>query len=78
MDSARYYRRRFDLDLCRLLDQADDLDQRHRRIMRTEDLAIDPAERFQARQIFVHVDDIPGEAHEVFGPRAALDMVSGR
>ena len=23
-------------------------------------------------QIFVHVDDIPGESHEMFGPRAAL------
>src|SRR5450756_2278852 len=65
--SARHHRRRFDLDPRRLFNQTDDLDQRHRRIMRAEDLAIDLPERLQVRQILLHVDDIPGETNEVHG-----------
>jgi hypothetical protein len=40
--------------------------------MRTEDIAIDLAKCLQVRQIFFHIDDIPGETNQVFGPRAAL------
>ena len=40
--------------------------------MRAEDLAIDLPERFQVRQILFDIDDIPGEANQMFGPRAAF------
>jgi hypothetical protein len=40
--------------------------------MRTKDLAIDLPERFQVRQIFLDIDDIPGETNEMFGPCTAL------
>jgi hypothetical protein len=61
-----------DLDARGLLDEAHNLHQRHRRIVAAKDLAIDLAELFQVRKILVHIDDVPGEAHEMFRPRIAL------
>ena len=69
---ARHDRGRFDLDPRRLFDEAHDLDQRHRGIMRAEDFAIDLPERLQVRQILFDIDDIPGEPNQMFGPRAAF------
>src|SRR6266566_989894 len=57
---ARHYRRRLDLDPRCLFNKTHDLDQRHGGIMRAEDVAIDLAECLQVRQIFFHIDDIPG------------------
>src|SRR4051794_6506854 len=54
-----------DLHQRSLLDQPHHLDQRHRRIVRAADLAIDPAERFQVCQIIVDIDDIPGKPHQM-------------
>src|SRR5882762_4819936 len=70
--SAWHHRRRFDLDPRCLFNQAHDLHQRHGRIMRAENIAIDLPERFQLRQILFHIDDVPGETHEMFGTGAAL------
>jgi hypothetical protein len=39
--TARHHRGRLDLDPRGLFDEAHHLDQRHRRIMRAKDLAID-------------------------------------
>ena len=54
------------------LDKAHHLNQRHGRIMRAKNLAIGAAELFQAREIFLDVDDIPGQAHEMLRSSAAL------
>src|SRR6266566_6107155 len=70
--STRHHRRRFDLDPRGLLDETDHLDQRHGRIMRAENIAIDLPKRLQIRQILFHIDDIPGETNEVFGPGTPL------
>src|SRR6267142_4519178 len=69
--SARHHRGCLDLDPCGLFNETHDLDQCHRGIMRTENVAIDLSKRLQVRQIFFHIDDIPGETNEMFGPRAA-------
>jgi hypothetical protein len=45
--------------------------------MRAEDFAIDLAERLQVGEIFFHVDHVPGETHEVLGPRAAFGEDDG-
>ena len=70
--SARHHRGRLDLDPRGLFDQTHHLDQRHRGIMRAENLAIGLSERLQVRQIFLDIDDIPGEPNQMFGPRAAF------
>ena len=70
--SPRHYRSRFDLDPCRLFNQTHDLDQRHGGIVHAEDFAVDLPKRFQVRQIFLDIDDIPGETHQMFGTRAAF------
>src|SRR6266566_545010 len=70
--SARHHRGCLDLDACRLFNQAHDLHQRHGRIMRAENIAINLPECLQVRQIFFHIHDVPGETHEMFGPGTAL------
>ena len=45
----------------------DDLNERHRRIVLAHDLAIASAQRRERRAILGFVDDVPGEAHEMFG-----------
>ena len=70
--SARHDRRRLDLHARGALDETHHLHQRHRRIMRTEHVAIGFAEFFQAAHIFFDIDDIPGEADQVLRPGAAF------
>src|SRR3954447_13402381 len=67
---ARHHGGGLDLHPRGFLDQSHYLDQRHRRIMRAKNLAIDPAERFQTREVFLDIDDIPGEPHQMLRPRA--------
>src|SRR5258708_20087885 len=50
--SPRHNRGRLDLDPRRLLDQPHNLDQRHREIMRAENIAIDLSDRLQFLHIF--------------------------
>src|SRR6516165_6906118 len=69
---ARYYRSCLDLDPGRFLDQTHNLHQRHCRIMGTQDLTIDHAQFLQARKILLHVDDIPGQPHQMIRPRVTL------
>src|SRR5438874_3086562 len=64
--------RRFDLDARGRLDKTHNLDERHAGVMRTDHVSIDLTERLEIGHVFVHVDDIPGQAHEVVWPRAAL------
>ena len=53
-------------------DETRNLDQRHGGIMGAEQFAIDLAERLQVGQVFLHVDDVPGETNEMIGPRTTL------
>ena len=45
--------------------------------MRAEELAIDLPERLQVRQIFLDVDDIPGQTNQMFGAGAGLGQDGG-
>src|SRR5882757_3869303 len=58
-----------DLDLGAVLDQRDDLDQRHRREMAAECVAPGATDRRQAGEIFVLVGDVPGHPRDVLGSR---------
>src|SRR4029078_4801906 len=60
-----HHRRRLDLDLGGGLDQALDLDQRHRRVIRPHDLAQVGADFVTRVRIFVAVDDVAGHAHDM-------------
>src|SRR3954453_22972379 len=45
--------------------------------MRAKDFSIDLAQGFEVGEIFLDVDDIPGQAHEMLWPRAALGENGG-
>jgi glycerol kinase len=70
--SPRHDRRRLDLDPRRLLDETYDLHHGHCGIMRADDLAIGAAELTQACRVFVHIEHIPSQAHEVMRLGAPL------
>ena len=72
----RHHRGGLDLEPRFRLDQAGDGDQRHRRIMVAHHLPIDFAERRPRLQIFVHVADVPGHAHDVAGGGRRLRPVT--
>src|SRR5260221_14451249 len=59
-----------DLDLGAVLDQRDDLDQRHRRKVPAEDVAPGAADRRQAGEVLALVRDVPGHEGDMLRPRA--------
>ena len=52
--------------------QARHRDDRHRREAAADDRAVDGADLGEARAIVRHVDDVPGHAHDMLGPRFVL------
>jgi len=70
--STRNNGSRFDLDARCWLDKTYDLDERHARVVDADDVTIGFAEHLEIGNVFVHVDDIPGQAHEMFGSSTAL------
>ena len=68
----RHHRRRLDFQSRLGLEQPADLNKRHRRKMVAEHRAIGRAELAAAGHILVHVDHVPGQAHDMLRARAAL------
>jgi len=71
--SLRHDSGSLDLDFCLVFDQRADLDERHRRKVLAHDTAIGLAEFAQAQQIFLLVENEPGQPRDVFGAATGLD-----
>src|SRR6185437_4404201 len=65
-----HQRRRFDLYLGAVLEEGNDLDQRHGGKMTTERLAPDAADLGQAGEVLALVGDVPGHACDMVRPGA--------
>src|SRR5258708_22925668 len=72
IQSVWHDRGRFDFDLGAVLDECAHLDEAHGRIMRSDDLFICRPKSRQRREIFMLVGHVPGHAHQMLGPGAAL------
>src|SRR5687767_336882 len=69
---VRHYRRSFNLEARFGLDQATHLHDRHRGKVPAHELAVGLADRFQGTEVFLLVEHVPGEAHDVLGLAAGL------